>query len=175
MFAGIARSVMVRDDGWEFMSMGRSLEQVDMTSRLVASASLSPGSIQWPAVLRGCGGHDAFLRTYRGLYTDREAVQFLIVDARFPRSIMHGLIAATDSLQKVAQNNVVTAQHAQTAVRSLGQLRARLEYADLDDLLANLDREMSAVQDVTAQVTITVATSYFAAADPTAWITEGTR
>jgi uncharacterized alpha-E superfamily protein len=175
MFAGIARSVMVRDDGWEFMSMGRSLEQVDMTSRLVASASLTPGSIQWPAVLRGCGGHDAFLRTYRGLYTDREAVQFLIVDARFPRSIMHGLIAATDSLQKVAQNNVVTAQHAQTAVRSLGQLRARLEYADLDDLLANLEREMSAVQDVTAQVTITVSTSYFAAADPTAWITEGTR
>ena len=51
-------------------------------------------------MLRGCGGHDAFLRTYRGLYTDREAAEFLIVDARFPRSIMHGLIAATDSLEK---------------------------------------------------------------------------
>ena len=33
------------------------------------------------SVLRGCGGHDAFLRTYRGLYTDREAAEFLIVDA----------------------------------------------------------------------------------------------
>ena len=175
MFGGIARGIMVRDDGWEFMSMGRSLEQVDMTSRLVASASLTHGSSQWPAVLRGCGGHDAFLRTYRGLYTDREAVKFLIVDARFPRSIMHGLIAATDSLEKVAQNNMLTARHAQTAIRSLGQLRARLEYADLDDLLSNLNPEMSAVQDVMAQVTATVATSYFAAADPTAWITEGTR
>ena len=50
-----------------------------------------------------------------------------------------------------------------------------MEYADLDDLLDNLNREMSAVQDVMAQVTITVSTSYFAAADPTAWITEGTR
>ena len=99
----------------------------------------------------------------------------MIVNSRFPRSIMHGLIAATDSLEKVAQNNVLTARHAQAAVRSLGQLRARLEYADPDDLLANLNREMSAVQDVMAQVTITVATSYFAAADPTAWITEGTR
>jgi uncharacterized alpha-E superfamily protein len=115
------------------------------------------------------------LRTYRGLYTDREAVEFLIVDARFPRSIMHGLIAATDSLQRVAQNNTVTAPHAQTAVRSLGQLRARLEYAALDDLLDNLNREMSAVQDVVADVTITVSTSYFAAADPTAWITERIR
>ena len=166
MFGGISRGVMVRDDGWE---------QVDMTSRLVASASLAHGSSQWPAVLRGCGGHDAFLRTYRGLFTDREAAEFLIVDAKFPRSIMHGLIAATDSLQKVAQNNVLTARHAETAIRSLGQLRARLEYADLDDLLSNLNREMSAVQDVTEQVTITVSTSYFAAAGPKAWITEGTR
>jgi uncharacterized alpha-E superfamily protein len=99
----------------------------------------------------------------------------LIVDARFPRSIMHGLIAAADSLQRVAQNNMLTARHAEPAVRSLGQLRARLEYADLDDLLGNLNHEMSMVQDVMAQVTIAVATSYFAAADLTAWQTEGTR
>jgi uncharacterized alpha-E superfamily protein len=175
MFGGIARGIMVRDDGWEFMSLGRSLEQVDMTSRLVASASLAHGGRQWPAVLRGCGGHDAFLRTYRGLYTDREAAEFLIVDERFPRSIMHGLIAAADSLHRVARNNMVTARHAETALRSLGQLRAQLQYADLDDLLDNLNREMSKVQDVMAEATITVSTSYFAAADSTAWTTEGTR
>ena len=31
---------MVRDEGWQFLLLGRSLEQMDMTSRLVASASL---------------------------------------------------------------------------------------------------------------------------------------
>jgi uncharacterized alpha-E superfamily protein len=175
MFAGISRGIMVRDDGWQFMSMGRSLEQVDMTSRLVASASLARGSTQWPAVLRGCGGHDAFLRTYSGLYTDREAAAFLVVDARFPRSIMHGLIAAADCLQRVAQNNMMTARHAESALRSLGQLQARLQYADLDDFLANLNDEMAVVQDVTAQVAIAVSTSYFAAEEPPAWTTEGTR
>jgi uncharacterized alpha-E superfamily protein len=174
MFGGISRGIMVRDDGWQFMSMGRSLEQVDMTSRLVASASLTHGA-QWPAVLRGCGGHDAFLRTYSGLYTDREAAEFLVVDARFPRSIMHGLVAAADSLQRVAQNNMITARHAEPALRSLGQLRARLEYADLDDLITNLNEEMSVVQDVTTQVSIAVSTSYFAAEEPPAWTTEGTR
>ena len=34
---------------------------------------------------------------------------------------------------------------------------------------------MAEVQDVAAEVTEAVATNYFAAADPTAWITEGTR
>ncbi len=175
LFAGISRGIMVRDDGWQFMSMGRSLEQVDMTSRLVASASLAGGSTAWPSVLRGCGGHDAFLRTYPGVHTDREAAQFLILDSRFPRSIMHGLIAAADSLRKVSQNNPVPVRQSSSAERALGQLRAHLEYSEVDDLLDNLDDEMSAVQDVAADVTATVSRNYFAAADPTAWITEGTR
>jgi uncharacterized alpha-E superfamily protein len=175
LFAGIARGIMVRDDGWQFMSMGRSLEQVDMTSRMVSSASLTGGSTAWPSVLRGCGGHDAFLRTYPGVHTDREAAQFLILDSRFPRSIMHGLIAAGDSLRKVSQNNPVPMRQSGSAERALGQLRAHLEYSEVDDLLDNLDAEMSSVQDVTAGVTAAVSRNYFAAADPTAWITEGTR
>ena len=34
---------------------------------------------------------------------------------------------------------------------------------------------MSGVQEVSAEVSDVVATTFFAAADPTAWITEGTR
>ena len=49
LFNGIARGTMVRDDGWQFMSLGRALEQVDMTSRLAASASLSASTRRAPA------------------------------------------------------------------------------------------------------------------------------
>jgi uncharacterized alpha-E superfamily protein len=175
LFTGLARSTMVRDEGWQFLLLGRSLEQVDMTSRMVASGPLTTGSSQWPSVLRGCGGHDAFLRTYGGLYTDPDAARFLIIDSRFPRSIMHGIIAASDCLAKVSQANPSVALSSAAALRALGQLRARLEYCDIDQLLSELDEEMSAVQDVSAEVTAAVSTSFFAAADPTAWITEGTR
>jgi uncharacterized alpha-E superfamily protein len=175
LFTGIARGIMVRDDGWQFMSMGRSLEQVDMTSRMVASASLTAGSTQWPAVLRGCGGHDAFLRTYRGLHSDRGAAEFLIRDGRFPRSIMHGLISATDSLRRVSNNNMLASRQSEFAARALGRLRARLEYAEITDLLDNLNAEMAEVQAVAARVTDAVTTNYFAAAEPAAWITERTR
>ncbi len=175
LFTGIARGTMVRDDGWQFLQLGRSLEQADMTSRMVASASLSTMGTQWPSILRGCGGHDAFLRTYRGLHTDREAAQFLIVDARFPRSIMHGLMAAADCLQRVSLATPSSVGKPAEALRMLGQLRARLEYSPLDHVLNSLDEEMTGVQDVCASVTQTVSTTFFAAADPTAWITEGTR
>jgi uncharacterized alpha-E superfamily protein len=175
LFTGIARATMVRDEGWQFLLLGRSLEQVDMTSRIVASASLTTGSSQWPSVLRGCGGHDAFLRTYGGLHADPDAARFLIIDARFPRSIMHGLVAATDCLANVSHANPSAAIPSAEALRRLGQLRARLEYADMTSLLEHLDDEMSSVQDVSSAVTRTVSTSFFAAAEPTPWITEGTR
>jgi uncharacterized alpha-E superfamily protein len=174
LFHGISRGTMVRDDGWQFLSLGRCLEQADMTSRLVASASVSGAGSQWPSVLRGCGGHDAFLRTYRGLHTDAEAAEFLILDDRFPRSVMHGLNAAADCLAKIA---AASPGHSDgdAAGRALGQLRARLKYADIDQLVSNLEPEMSVVQDVSAEVTSIVTRLYFAAEDQTAWITEGTR
>jgi uncharacterized alpha-E superfamily protein len=88
---------------------------------------------------------------------------------------MHGLVAAADSLRRVTLNNMLAARQSEFAARALGQLRARLEYAEVDDLLANLNSEMAEVQDVAARVTQAVATNYFAAAEPAAWITEGTR
>jgi uncharacterized alpha-E superfamily protein len=175
LFSGIARGTMVRDDGWQFLLLGRSIEQADMTSRMVASAAMPSHATQWPSVLRGCGGHDAFLRTYRGLHSDRGAAQFLILDDRFPRSIMHGLIAATHCLERVAQANPTASRQSAVALRRLGQVRARLEYSPLDELLESLATEMTAVQDACASVTHTVSTTFFAAADPTDWITEGTR
>ena len=175
LFTGIARGTMVRDDGWQFLLLGRSIEQADMTSRMVASAAKNTGSANWPSVLRGAGGHDAFLRTYRGLQTDQEAAEFLIIDARFPRSVMHGLVAATDCLQKMVQANPTSAEPAGEAIKLIGRLRARLEFSAMEDLLADLDEEMSGVQDVCAKVTAIVAATFFAAADATAWVTEGTR
>ena len=175
IFTGIARVTMVRDEGWQFLLLGRSLEQFDMTSRMVASASITTGGSRWPAVLRGCGGHDAFLRTYGGLYSEPDAARFLVIDSRFPRSVMHGVIAATDCLLNVSRANPSAVVSSATALRALGQLKARLEFADVEALLADLDEEMACVQDVSAEVTSTVANSFFAAADTTAWITEGTR
>ena len=175
LFTGIARGTMVRDDGWQFLLLGRSVEQADMTSRMVASAALGTGSTNWPSVLRGAGGHDAFLRTSRGLHTDRAAARFLIVDARFPRSVMHGLGAATECLEKLAMANPTSVDRAADAIRMLGRLRARLEYTAVEELLAQLDDEMTAVQNVCADVTALVSETFFASADPTAWITEGTR
>lgn len=171
LFTGIARSTMVRDEGWQFLLLGRSLEQADMTSRLVSAASLS-GTTPWPAVLRGCGAHDAFLRTYRGFRADREAAEFLILDSRFPKSVMHGLNRAIESLTKITQTHHGGSRETTEALRQLGRIRAHLEYTPLEDLMESLNHEMAAVQSACDLATRAITRSFFAVQDPTAWTTE---
>ena len=40
---GIAEATMTRDEGYQFLVLGRSIERADMTSRLVATAALTSG------------------------------------------------------------------------------------------------------------------------------------
>ncbi len=68
MFAGLADSTLSRDDGYRFMVLGRAIERVDMTVRLLLSrVGDSASSPAWVTVLRSAGAHDTYLRTYRGV------------------------------------------------------------------------------------------------------------
>ncbi|EUA33265.1 A predicted alpha-helical domain with a conserved ER motif family protein [Mycobacterium xenopi 4042] len=68
MFAGLADSTLSRDDGYRFMMLGRAIERVDMTVRLLLSrVGDSASSPAWVTVLRSAGAHDTYLRTYRGV------------------------------------------------------------------------------------------------------------
>ncbi|MDT5067808.1 MAG: hypothetical protein QOK02_3963, partial [Mycobacterium sp.] len=53
MFAGLADSTLSRDDGYRFMVLGRAIERVDMTVRLLlARVGDSASSPAWVTVLR---------------------------------------------------------------------------------------------------------------------------
>ena len=69
---GTADATMVRDEGWHFLMLGRCVERADMTSRLVATAAVSGGiGAPWTTTLRACGAYEVFLRTYRGMESER--------------------------------------------------------------------------------------------------------
>ena len=59
--AGLADSTMTRDDAWRFLVLGRSLERVDMTARLLWACFGDPsGSPDWVTTLRSCSAPEAF-------------------------------------------------------------------------------------------------------------------
>ena len=162
---GTADATMTRDEGWQFLMLGRCIERADMTSRLVATAAYAGGiGSPWTTTLRACGGYEAFLRTYKGLETERGAAEFLLLDRLFPRSVVFALNRAEqclDNLEAAGQR----AGFQNEAQRLLGRTRAELEYRSLSDVVADLPGEMERLQRTCALATDAVTRRYFAGAE----------
>ncbi|MEP9382996.1 alpha-E domain-containing protein [Nocardioides sp. KR10-350] len=167
---GTADATMMRDESWQFLMLGRYVERADMTSRLVATTSLSGSgsTTPWTSTLRACGAYDAFLRTYRGLETEQGAAEFLILDRLFPRSVVFALNRAEESLDNL-EGTTRRAGFTDEAHRLIGRMRAELEYRPLLDLMHDLPTEMERVQRTCADATEAVARRYFAGAEAMSW------
>src|SRR4051794_3433258 len=86
LFFGLADSTMSRDDAWSFLVLGRSLERIDMTARLLSSRVGQPAVARdWVTLLSSCSAYEAFLRSVRHEVTPALAVEFLLLDRLFPR------------------------------------------------------------------------------------------
>jgi len=97
---GIVEAGASRDDAWHFFTLGRSLEQADMTARLLATRSLTEASgPSWTTILRSCGAYESYLRTYRGVPSARNAAEYLLMDRLFPRSIVFSVSRAEQCLR----------------------------------------------------------------------------
>lgn len=164
---GTADSTMMRDEGWHFLVLGRSIERADMTARLVASTSVALGEA-WTTTLRACGGHEAFLRTHGGIVTDRGAAEFLLRDRLFPRSVLAALIRAEVCLVDLEAAGGRVAVRGE-AERVLGKIRADLEYRTLHDVLADLPVEMEQLQRSCVAATNAISARYFAGAEARHW------
>lgn len=169
--AGIMDSQTSRDETWQFMVLGRSLERADMTARLLITRALTGATgPSWTTLLRSCGAHEAYLRTHRGVASDERAAGFLLLDRLFPRSIVFALGQADDCLS--ALEPVSDRAGIDEARRHLGHARSSLEYRPLTDVLDDLPAEMERVQRACSAASDGVRGRYFPAGSVTSWVGE---
>jgi len=169
MISGIADSTMSRDEGWQFYMLGRSIERVDMTARLLSTAALASGpQVAWPTTLRACGAYESFIRAYRGIEADRQAAEFLLLDRWFPRSIVSSLAQAEKALTKL-ESSGQRSGFSDEAQRLLGRARTELEYRPLADIVFDLPVEMERLQRSCAAASDAVSARYFAESEAHTW------
>ena len=121
---GIVDATMSRDDGWRFFSVGRSLERADMTTRLLSARYGDAfGRTGWTTTLRSCSAYEAYLRAYRHAVDAATAVEFLLLDRLFPRSVFHAFTTADNSLGELDPRSA-RAGVDDEARRRLGRIRA---------------------------------------------------
>ena len=159
---------MVHDEAYHFFLLGQSLERVDMTSRLISTVAVEGNTlVAWTRALRAVGGHHAFNRTYFGEGDYLDAARFLIVDRRFPHSLVYGLQAVQDSLGELDPINVKARQD--PTARLVGRTRSRMEYLDASELIEGLEDRMEQVQVACAQVSGELTDRYFAGIEVSVW------
>jgi uncharacterized alpha-E superfamily protein len=168
-FAGYTDSIMTRDASHDVLLLGRSLERVDMTARLLAARiSVGPASETWTATLRACSGHEAYLRTYQQGVEASRAVEFLLVDRLFPRSVFHALTVGERALARLDPASGRSGVE-EPARRAIGRARTDLEFLSAASLLDDLPDRLHRLQRTVSQVSEAVTQRFFAGFAPLAW------
>ena len=168
MFAGLSDSTLSRDDGYRFLVLGRALERVDMTMRLLLSrVGDSASSPAWVSVLRAAGAHDTYLRTHRGVLDANRVVEFMLLDRLFPRSAFYSLRLAEHSLDQLMKSKADRVGPGAEARRLLGRARSELEFVRPGALLDSLEERLGALQATCSDVGEALALQYFR---PTLWV-----
>ncbi|GAB3140298.1 alpha-E domain-containing protein [Marisediminicola antarctica] len=169
---GIIESATSRDEAWQFFTLGRSIERADMTARLLATRSLTEASgPSWTTILRSCGAYEAYLRTYRGVPSAKNAAEFLLLDRLFPRSILFSVRRAEACMRDIdpRADRSGTSDQAQ---RLLGQIRSQLEYRPIAEILDDLPHHMDSVQLATSAASEAIRQRYFPSNAAPNWVSE---
>ena len=171
-FTGTADATLSRDEAWYFLLLGRSLERADMTARLAAARALA-GSAgpSWVTLLQSCGAYQAFLRSAHGAIEDDRAIEFLLLDPLFPRSLMSAFVAAEHCLDELAalHGGQERGRPAGEAHRVLGMTRSELEFTPSAELLDDIYHVMERVQSACSVASDAVSKRYFPRGVVTSW------
>lgn len=164
---GIIDWQMPRDEGLVFLRLGAALERLDMTSRLLAIDHEG----LWPQVgavtaLRAAGGFNPFLRTQRAL-TGEQVHAFLLLDPTFPRSTLQTAIRAERQVRQMG--TYVSPQQTSTLLRTVGILRAELEFASVNPTPADLELLSERASEAAFVASDAVAGAFFRQAGTIVW------
>ncbi len=168
LFAGVMDATMSHNEGWHFGTMGRLLERVDKTSRIldVKYFMLLPSNevvgntldeIGWMALLKSASAYEMYRKRIQHRITSTGVADFLILDREFPRSIQFCLLEAEKSLYQITGTPAGIWRN--PAERSLGRLRSDLNYLTIEEIiesglhefLDNIQIQINAVGDKIAK------------------------
>ena len=142
---GVTVGTMLMDEALYFMRLGTFLERADNTARLVdvkfhAVENDFMGTVgeheqeydfyHWSAILRSVSGFEVYRKVYRDVIKPERVAELLILRPDMPRSLHASLNEVVSNLRLVASDED------SDTLRHAGRLRADLQFARIDEILA---------------------------------------
>lgn len=153
---GVTEATMRHAEGWHFLQLGRYIERAQLLCHLfdVHFGNMPSGvpddlkdcdHFEWFALLRGCGGFEAYIKVYTADVRPTSIADFLIFDPLFPRALRFAVDRVAQELARIGRG-ADEKRHA-ALMRMAGRLKAQLDYGHVDEVLADgADRYVDDVQ-----------------------------
>lgn len=141
---GLADATVARTEGWYFRQLGQLLERADKTSRIldvkyhillpsVYEVGTPMDFLHWMALLKSVTGFNTYRRLY-GNIDPSGVVEFMMLNKYFPRSIYFCIKEAERCLHCISGSSSDGFNN--SAEKAMGELRSRLEYSEVEDIIA---------------------------------------
>ena len=140
LFKGAADATMSHGEGWRFLMLGAYLERAQLIARLLevcfgdGKGKKPTDHIALMSLLRMACALEPYLRVYTAEIEERFILEFLLLNEDFPRSIRFATARIEEHLSHLVRHAEPIGHH--SPVRLAGRLKARLQYADIEELQA---------------------------------------
>ncbi|KIH77964.1 Uncharacterized conserved protein, Alpha-E superfamily [Geoalkalibacter ferrihydriticus] len=171
LFTGLSENTMTHGEGWEFARLGRMLERADKTARIidvkyfillpsVEYVGMPYDHIMWAALLRSASAFEMYRKRYGQIAPD-QIIEFMLLDAAFPRAIHHCLITAEQALRNISGTK--RGLFTNPAEKALGRLLADFDYTQLEEIkIFGLHEFIDSLQTRLNQIGSAIHESFFA-------------
>jgi uncharacterized alpha-E superfamily protein len=171
LFQGITDSTLGHGQGWQFIQVGRYIERVVATAKLLSvetpvlnldsdASAVSDQYTSWLGLLKCCTAFEAYCKEYTAHLEPHRVVGYLMLDPEFPHSICFSVRSIQAALDAIAES---TDTHRGARVyRLAGRLRAHLDYGHIDEIidhdlngyLAEIESQCNQIQEAFFQMYI---------------------
>jgi uncharacterized alpha-E superfamily protein len=155
---GVFETSMARGEAYRFLVLGQNLERALMTCRLIQTRypAMDGSSYDEMALtLRSVSALEAYQRASQSSPLAADVARFLLVNDSFPRSVLYCLRLSEAQVEALGQDGKPP------PLRRLSQLRSGLEYADFDDMVANVSAHLSGLESGVREVAELVSGHFF--------------
>ena len=146
LFQGLTDQTLGRDQRWQFAQLGKYLERVDVTCRVMETRFSFlrefGHSLEGPirnivlmAALRMCCSIEAFRRQHFNELDLLSVTSFLVLEENHPRSVRFAVTQAHDAARLIRERTSGQNALVDAAERVLGRLAAQLGYAEPQELI----------------------------------------
>ena len=141
---GLTDATVVRNEGWQFMQVGKYVERADKTTRILdvrhatvprrgsPKAVSQTEALEWSAILRSCSAWDAYKALHSADVDPRRVTEFLLFSDDFPRSVKFCITQLDLALREIS--GAAEGRFLNDPERLSGRLLAEFRFGTIDEV-----------------------------------------